>query len=125
MTHRLAYAVCALVALTRHGGPLTAKQISAAEGIPRPYLLSILRDLAVGGVLESRRGRNGGFTLARGPETLSVAEVADLLRGAPAPAETEEVVDSPLRRFPHLWAGADEAARQALAAVSIADLAAV
>jgi Rrf2 family protein len=43
--------------------------------MPANYLSKILHALARAGVLESERGPNGGFRLARSPEELSLAEV--------------------------------------------------
>ena len=116
--HRLDYAVRALVALARAGSALTAEQIGSAEAIPHRYLLRIFRDLVSHGVLESRRGRHGGFALAQAPETLTVADVVRMLThhasdtGPPA-------VNSVLR----LWSAADAAGQDVLASVTIADLA--
>lgn len=54
-----------------------ARQIAADLDIPFPFLAKILQTLAGEGVLESQRGRNGGFRLARNPERLSLFEIVE------------------------------------------------
>ena len=122
VSHRLDYAVRALVALAHAERAMTAEQISAAEGIPRPYLLALLRELTTAGLLLSRRGRRGGFQLAREPADLTVADVIDAIspdRGPPLPQP-----DPPKPSLPEVWSAAHDAASGVLRSVSIADLAA-
>lgn len=45
--------------------PISGKDIAQATGVPRKYLSKILADLVRGGVLESARGKSGGFNLVR------------------------------------------------------------
>lgn len=120
VTHRLEYAVRALVALARANGPLTAEQIAVSEQVPRLYLLVILRDLATAGVLESRRGRRGGFQLVRDPEKLTIAEISDVLERHRPPHTSGSHVT--FARYPAVWAKARDAAWGVLASVAIADL---
>ena len=54
-----------------------ARQIAADLDIPFPFLAKILQTLAGEGVLESQRGRNDGFRLARNPERLSLFEIVE------------------------------------------------
>src|SRR4051795_3467448 len=81
VSHRLEYAVQALMSLARAEGPLTAEQMANEDGLPRLYLLVILRDLTAAGLLASRRGRRGGFSLLVGPAALTVADVHAALGG--------------------------------------------
>ena len=70
------YALRAIVHLaTRAGTAHTAQQIAAITKVPPGYLSKVLQDLAKAGVVISQRGPNGGFTLARSPEAISVLEV--------------------------------------------------
>jgi len=61
---------------------LTIHDIAQRHHIPLKYLEQILLELKRGGVLESRRGVNGGYTLARPPEQISVGEVLRIVDGA-------------------------------------------
>jgi Rrf2 family protein len=63
-------------------GPVMVRNIAEAEGIPQPFLHKILEELADHGIVNVRRGRAGGFTLAADPERVSVRQVADILQGA-------------------------------------------
>src|SRR5271165_6624347 len=54
---------------------VTIQEIASRHHIPLKYLEQILLELKRGGVLESRRGVKGGYTLARTPAKISVGEV--------------------------------------------------
>lgn len=58
-----------------HGGPVRVNDIATALGVPRNYLSKTLHLLTRAGVLQSTRGRHGGFQLARPPARLTLAEV--------------------------------------------------
>ena len=70
------YGVRALFDLAYNGGGVAAqaKDIARREGIPLRYLEQIFQDLKRAGIVESRRGPRGGYTLRRAP--------ADIRRGA-------------------------------------------
>ena len=61
---------------------VTIHEIAQRHHIPLKYLEQILLELKRGGILESRRGVNGGYTLARAPEKVSVGEVLRIVDGA-------------------------------------------
>jgi Rrf2 family protein len=71
------YAVMAMADLARHGGeaavPLT--DIAERQQISLAYLEQIFQKLRRAGVVESARGRLGGYRLARGIEAITVGEV--------------------------------------------------
>lgn len=46
-------------------------------GIPAPFLGKILQPLVIRGILESQRGRKGGFRLAKEPTEVSLMDIAD------------------------------------------------
>jgi Rrf2 family protein len=54
-----------------------SRQIGEELGIPSPFLAKILQTLVSEGILESQRGRNGGFRLGRPPEKLSLFEITE------------------------------------------------
>lgn len=78
------YAVHALVHIARNkeNGPISAKQIASTHQIPLKFLEAILLDLKNAGIVNSKKGRSGGFTLNRAPEEIHLAEVARLFDGA-------------------------------------------
>jgi Rrf2 family protein len=55
--------------------PMRARDLSRATQIPPPYLAKILRRLVLAGLLTSRKGQGGGFTLARAPEDIRFIDV--------------------------------------------------
>ena len=71
------YALRALVHLAREGrdGSVRADDLARATQVPRNYLGKILHELTRAGVLQSTRGRQGGFRLAVPPEQLSLIQV--------------------------------------------------
>jgi len=77
------YAIKALVRLALAGGrdPVQARDIAAFTGIPPKFLEQVMHDLRQGGLVESRRGKGGGYVLARDPHALSFAAVIDLIDG--------------------------------------------
>lgn len=66
------------IARTGSDGPANAEAIADALDIPRNYLSKVLHRLAQAGVLNSTRGRNGGFVLARDPSQIPLAAVVGL-----------------------------------------------
>ena len=67
----------AAVCLARQygGGTMRAREMAQTTGIPANYLSKILHQLAKAGVVESERGRAGGFRLATPPNTVILASV--------------------------------------------------
>jgi Rrf2 family protein len=74
------YALRAIIYLAQHGqnGRVAAAEVSEALEIPANYLGKILHELARAGVLDSCRGKRGGFALAIPPEQLSLLRVVSL-----------------------------------------------
>jgi len=60
---------------------VTSPDLASETSLPQPMVAKILKLLARAGILESHRGVNGGYCLARSPEELSVAEVINALEG--------------------------------------------
>lgn len=83
------YAIRAIYALAEHPGgePLKIAQIAEREQIPVRFLEVILGQLKGGGFVRSRRGAEGGYHLARAPETLTVGEIMRYVDGPIAPVD--------------------------------------
>lgn len=71
------YAVRALFELAKRYGDRVVRlqDIAEAQHIPGRYLENILSSLRQGGLVESRRGKEGGFRLARHPSEISIGDV--------------------------------------------------
>lgn len=77
------YALLALVDLAsqREGARVRIEDIAERQRIPRKYLERILLTLRKGGYLRSRRGKRGGYELAKDPARISLAEIVRLMDG--------------------------------------------
>jgi Rrf2 family protein len=75
--------------LARRGGdsPISLGTIADAEGLPLAYLEHLVQRLRKAGLVESRRGAHGGYTLARAAGDITMAEVVRALEGDIAPIE--------------------------------------
>jgi Rrf2 family protein len=81
------YGLKALVRLARepqHRAVLGA-DLASREEIPKKFLEQILLDLKHRGLLQTRRGRNGGYLLMRPPGEITVGEIVRALDGPIAP----------------------------------------
>jgi Rrf2 family iron-sulfur cluster assembly transcriptional regulator len=73
---------CALsLARAGRGESLTLSQVAEAEGLTMAYAGKLMRLLVQAGLVESTRGRSGGYLLARDPVTIMVSEVVGPLGG--------------------------------------------
>ena len=78
------YACRVLVQLARRrGGEELAhiEELARAEAVPPNYLVQILGELRNGGLITSRRGKQGGYALARPPAEISLLDVVRLIEG--------------------------------------------
>ncbi|MEM9160091.1 MAG: Rrf2 family transcriptional regulator [Verrucomicrobiota bacterium] len=81
---KLEYACRVLVCLAkRHGAGeiLRIEEMALEEEVPANYLAQILSDLRKGGMVLSKRGKQGGYLLARAPEEVSLWDVVLLVEG--------------------------------------------
>lgn len=73
-------------------GPLHGHEISRAQSIPHGFLGQILLLLKRAGYLKSRKGRSGGYQLAKPPSEITVAEVIRVMDGPLAPIDCVSVM---------------------------------
>lgn len=78
------YAIHALVYLAeRYGqGPVQIEEIAIKQNIPKKFLEAILLELKNGRILNSKKGKGGGYYLQRDPEEINLTEVIRLMNGA-------------------------------------------
>src|SRR4051812_9155570 len=81
------YGLMAMLRLSREygRGPWLIADLAAEEGIPKKFLELILLELKQQGMLQSKKGKGGGYLLARRPEEISVGSVLRILDGTFAP----------------------------------------
>jgi Rrf2 family protein len=70
------------LAVRKTGQPVKIHQIAGAQNIPPRFLEVILNQLRHAGFVESRRGNEGGYMLARDAEELTVGQVIRCMTGA-------------------------------------------
>jgi Rrf2 family protein len=87
ISQRARYAFKALIALGRagKGNGMQIRDIALQEQIPRKFLEQILLSLKAGGLIVSRRGRDGGYALLRAAEEISLGAVLRMIDGPIAP----------------------------------------
>src|SRR5580658_838165 len=93
LSQKARYALRALVELAREpDAQRTAADIAARADAPRKFLEAILLELSRRGLVVSRRGKLGGYALARPPAEISFAEVIRVIDGplalAPCASQT-------------------------------------
>lgn len=62
--------------------PTTARDLSARQAVPVGFAQKILCKLVDGGIVVSRPGKNGGFSLAKEPAEVSLTDVINTIQGA-------------------------------------------
>ncbi len=83
LTRKSKYGLKALLTLARGSGagPVLVADLAERERIPRKFLEAILLDLKRHGLLESRKGRGGGYLLGRPADQITVGQVIRVLDG--------------------------------------------
>ncbi|RME93567.1 MAG: Rrf2 family transcriptional regulator [Verrucomicrobia bacterium] len=77
------YAARAILALARSqpGIPRKVEELAAEQNIPANYLVQILIELKTRGLVASQRGKVGGYTLAKPPSQITLADVLEAIHG--------------------------------------------
>ena len=124
------YALRVMIDLAEHPSeqytPL--KEIAARQGISEKYLENILKALVQNGLLQGLRGKGGGYRLTRHPEQYRVSDILLLTEGSLAPVACLEPGAAACDRLAEcrtyeLWRGLDQAIRDYLDRITLAELA--
>ena len=130
LTHLADYAVVMMTAAARREpcARLSAAELSVETGVPLPTAQKLMGKLAIAGLLTSARGAGGGFTLARGIDEISLADIVEAVEGPIAMTQCADgvnhecLLDAHCRVKPHMGiVGAK--VRGALHAVTLQELA--
>jgi Rrf2 family protein len=126
-TAKADYAVRAAVELAAAGDLLTAEQVAQAQSIPVNFLENILRDLRRAGIVESRRGQQGGYVLARSADEITLADVIRSVEGplADVRGQAPEALAYPgsAEKLRDVWIALCANVRAVLEGVTLADVA--
>ncbi|WP_414901354.1 RrF2 family transcriptional regulator [Sphingomonas flavalba] len=84
LSQRTRYAIRALLHLAdRYGeGPVQLTAIAETQNIPAKFLTVILSEMSRAGLVDTQRGKDGGYWLARPPHEISYGHVVRLTRGS-------------------------------------------
>ena len=84
LSQRTRYTIRALLHLGDHygEGPVRLSEIAEAQNIPPKFLTVMMSQMIREGLVASRRGREGGYWLARPPAEISYGEIVRLTRGS-------------------------------------------
>jgi Rrf2 family protein len=92
LSKKAKYALRALAVLTRaYPGVVPAKRLAREAAVPEKFLESILVELRNAQVVASKRGAEGGHTLARPAEDVMVGDIVRILDGPIAPIRCASV----------------------------------
>ena len=123
------YALRVMIDLAEHQSEefISLKEIAQRQEISEKYLESIIRILVKAKVVESLRGKGGGYRLRKAPEQYTVDSILRLTEESLAPVTCLESNAEACSRSGGcqtlaLWQGLDKVIREYLESVTIADL---
>ena len=108
------------LALQRPGEPIKIAGIAKRQKIPQKFLELILSGLKQGGFVESRRGAEGGYLLARAAEQITVGEVFRYVEGVKEKKPGGKHAADPFRET---WTRVEDAISGVIDHTTFADLA--
>ncbi len=123
------YSVRLLVYLAQQsaGEYVPSTQVALEQHIPEPFLLHICSELQKAGLIESRRGPQGGHRLSKRPEDITVRDVVNSLERSMAPLDCVEEPDecrlSGACSQRDLWSDVEKMLMEHLGLVRVSDLA--
>lgn len=117
------YALQAMFDLTSQppAAPVRIADIAKRQKIPQKFLELILASLKQGGFVQSRRGAEGGYLLARAPDTITVGEVLRFIEGPGQGGSRgrRKAAESP---FSDMWQRVDSAVSEVIDRCTFAEL---
>lgn len=125
------YAVraCAELAVrspTRDSGLTKGEELGEVQNIPTKYLENILAELRRGGIVQSRRGAEGGYWLARPADQISVADIIRVVEGPLADVRGEPPEDleyqGAAKALERVWIATRASLRLVLETTTLADI---
>ena len=116
------------IALYRVGDkPRMIREIASNQEISEKYISRLIIELRKAGFVRSVRGVNGGYTLTRKPEDISVLDVLETMEGPVAIVDCTNSSGEACRRklqcpTQRMWAEINQKIRSAFAAYTLKDL---
>src|SRR3989338_871361 len=130
ITYKGDYSLKAMLSLALHynKGVLSIHELAKKGDIPFKFLEQILLTLKKGGFVGSKRGINGGYLLARPPETITIGEIIRFIEGPIEPVECankdsyEKCKDFPYCVFKDIWSNVYTATSLVVDTITFAEL---
>lgn len=123
------YALRMLLDLAEHrdDGFVALKDIAARQGVSKKYLEQIVAILNKSGFLQTNRGFQGGYKLAKAPAAYTVGDILRLTEGSLAPVACLEQNPATCPRRSHcatlpVWQGLEQVINQYLDAITLQDV---
>jgi Rrf2 family protein len=116
------------IAASSDDAPVKGERIAQAQDIPLRFLENILAELRHAGIVQSRRGAEGGYLLARPPGEIALADVIRAVDGPLAnvggrrPEQLE--YSGTAESFQEVWIAVRAGLRTVLESITLADVAA-
>ena len=129
VTSKGRYALRVMLDLAQHteDGYVSLKVTAERQNISLKYLEMIIAHLKKAGLVESTRGKEGGYRLTRSPETYTVLEILDSIEDNLAPVSCIQAGEVQCDRVEAcltipMWKELDELTNRYLASVTLKDL---
>ncbi len=125
ISNKCYYALKAVLELSlkEDNRPVSIADIAKAQGIPPRFLEGILRELKQGGVVDSLRGKEGGYCLAAASNRISVGQIVRLFEGDLVCANPDADPPEAPHSFEAVWAEASRALSSVLDRRTFAEMA--
>jgi Rrf2 family cysteine metabolism transcriptional repressor len=124
------YGVKAMFDLAQNygSGPIPLNNIAQRNNISEHYLEQLIAVLRKSGLVKSVRGSQGGYTLSRSPETITIGDIIRVLEGPIAPVdcvsedEPEHCDNADFCITRNIWAKVRDSVSQVLDSITLADM---
>lgn len=126
LTGRIVFAIRAAAELVGQEGYLSLDVISERQNLPADYVRSAMSDLRRAGIVSTRRGRVGGYRLAREPQDITLADIIRAVDGPLTVVQGERPDDleytGAAAGLEDVWLAVRKAERRILEAVTLEHL---
>lgn len=115
------------IAENSNGDFVSLQEISGRQDFSQKYLQSIVPALVGGRILKSKKGKSGGYALARKPEEISVYDIISLAEGNISPVACLSEKDEPCEKACSclarpVWTGLGDTMESYLKKISVKDI---
>jgi Rrf2 family transcriptional regulator, cysteine metabolism repressor len=115
------------LALRNGNAPVRLEDISRAQRLSQKYLSRLMAAMAAAGLVTSRRGQNGGYTLAKSPSDIRILDILLAVEGPVRPApcldDSSGCRESDVCAARHVWAKVRDGVTDVLSGITLEDLA--